>query len=68
MYLKVLLPVKDDGLCFDFPVLDVDLVSTKDNGDVFTDTDQISVPVGNVLVGHTRCDVKHDDGALALKK
>eukprot|EP00965_Chrysotila_dentata_P239979 6203417-Pleurochrysis_carterae.AAC.1 len=27
---------------------------------------QIAVPVGHILVGDTRCDVEHDDGALAL--
>ena len=44
-----------------------DLVASEDDGNVLANPDQISMPVGNVLVGHTRCDVKHDDGALALK-
>ena len=46
--------------------LDVDLVSAEDNGNVFADTDQVSVPVGDILVRDARGDVKHDDGALAL--
>ena len=65
-YLKVLLPVENNGLGFDFSVLDVNFVSTKDNWNVLTDTNQISVPVGNIFVGDTRSHIKHDDGTLAL--
>ena len=46
--------------------LDVDLVSAKNNGDVFTDTLEIAMPVGDVLVGDTGGHVKHDDTTLAL--
>ena len=59
--------MEDDGLSLDLPVLDVYLVSAEDNGDVLADTDQIPVPVGDVLVGHTGRHVKHDDGTLSLK-
>ena len=64
--LEILLAVKHDGLGLDLPVLDVDLVAGEDDGNVLTDADEVTVPVGNVLVGHTRGHVKHDDGALTL--
>ena len=47
-------------------VLDFYLVSGEDNWDIFADAGEITVPVGNIFVGDTRCDVKHNDGALAL--
>ena len=53
VYLKVLLPVENDGLCLELPVLNVDLVTAENDGNVFADSHQVSVPVGNVLVGHT---------------
>ena len=62
------LPVENDGLCLDLPVLDVDLVSGEDDGDVFAHSDQISVPVGDVLVGHSGGYVEHDDGTLACRE
>ena len=65
--LEVLLSVEHDGLCLDLPVLDVDLVAGEDDGDVLTDPDQVPVPVGNVLVCHTRGHIEHHDGALSLK-
>ena len=65
-YLKVLLPVEDDGLCLDFSVLNVHLVSGQDDRNVFANSNQITMPVRHVLVGDARCDVEHDDGALAL--
>ena len=46
--------------------LDVDLVTTKHDGDVLADTLEVAVPVGHVLVRDTRRDVEHDDPALAL--
>merc|ERR1719234_1134009 len=64
--LKVLLAMEDDGLGLDLPVLDVHLVPRQHNGDVLTNSDQVSVPVGNILVGYSRCHVEHDDCTLAL--
>ena len=46
--------------------LDVDLVTAENDGDVLADTLEVTVPVGNVLVGDTRGNVEHDDTALAL--
>lgn len=58
--------MESDGLSLDLPVLDVDLVSDKNDGDVLADSHKIPVPVGDVLVGDARRNVEHDDGALAL--
>jgi len=58
--------VENDGLRLDFPVLDVDLVSGEDDGDVFANANEISMPVRDILVGDSWCNVEHDDGALAL--
>lgn len=64
--LQVLLPVECDLLGLDLAILDVHLVSTEDDGNVHAYTNNISVPVGNILVCHAGSDVEHDDGALAL--
>jgi len=64
--LQITLAVELNVLGLNLSVLNVDLVSDQDNGNVLTHTHDISVPVGNVLVGDTRGDVKHDNGALAL--
>lgn len=46
--------------------LDVDLVSTKNNGNVLADTFEITMPIWDVLIGDAGSDVEHDDTALAL--
>ena len=46
--------------------LNINLVSAENHGNVLTDTFQVAVPVGDVLVGDTGCDVEHDDTALTL--
>ncbi len=58
--------MKHDGLGFDFSVLDIDLVAGEDNRNIFADADEITMPVGHVLVGDARCHVEHDDSALTL--
>ena len=60
--------MKDDRLGLDFAVLDVHLVAAEHDGDVLADADQVPVPVGHVLVCGSRCDVKHQDRALALQR
>jgi hypothetical protein len=45
---------------------DIDLVTAEHNRDIFTDTLKIAMPVGNVLVGDARRDVKHYDTTLPL--
>lgn len=64
--LQVFLAVKGDLLGFDFAVFDLDLVSGKDDGDVFADTGQVAVPVRHILVGDATRDIKHDNRALSL--
>lgn len=64
-YLQVLLAMKNNTLGFNFTVLDVNLVATEDDGNVLTDTDQVTMPVGYVLIGDSRSDVKHDDSTLS---
>ena len=60
--------MEDDRLCFDFSVLDVDFVAGQDDWDILANSGQISVPVRDVLVSHSRRDVKHDDRALSFKR
>jgi hypothetical protein len=48
--------------------LDVDLVSAEDDRDVLTDSLEVSVPVGDVLVGDSRCDVEHYNRPNGTKK
>ena len=53
-------------LCLDLSVLDVHLVATQHDGYTVTDMLQVAVPQGDVVVRHSRCDVKHDDGTMSL--
>jgi hypothetical protein len=62
--LQVLLSVESNTRGLDLSLLDIDLVTTKDNRDVFTNSFQVPVPVGHVLVGDSRGDVEHDDTTL----
>jgi hypothetical protein len=64
--LEVLLSVEGDGLGLDLSLLDIDLVTAENNGDVLANSDEITVPVGDVLVGDTGGDIEHDDTALAI--
>lgn len=58
--MEVLLPVKDDGFGFDFSVFDIDFVTAEDDWNIFTDSDEISVPVGYIFIG----DPRHTGGKL----
>jgi len=64
--LEVLLSVEGDRLGLDLSLLNINLVAGQDDGNVLADTDQITVPVGNVLVGNTGGDIEHDDTTLAV--
>jgi len=48
--LQILLPVEGDLLGFHLPVLDINLVTAEDNGDVFTHPAQVPMPCRNILV------------------
>lgn len=58
--------MEGDGAGLDLPLLDVDLVTAKNNGDVLADALEITVPVGDVLVGDSAGHIEHDDTALSL--
>lgn len=64
--LEVLLAVEGDGLGLHLTLLNIDLVTAKDNRNVLADTDEITVPVGNVLVGDTGGNIEHDDTTLSV--
>ena len=64
--LQILLSVEGNLLGLDLAVFDLDLVARQDDGNILTDSREITVPVGHVLVGDTRRDIEHDNGALAL--
>ena len=66
IYLQILLTMKHDRFGFHFSVLDVDLVAGEHNRNGLANSNQISMPVRHVLVGDSRGDIEHDDGALAL--
>jgi len=64
--LQVLLSMESNSACLDFALLDVNFVSTKNDGDVFADTFEITMPVRDIFVRDPGGDVEHDDTALAL--
>jgi hypothetical protein len=63
--LEVLLAVESDLLGLHLAVLDINLVSDEDNGDVFADTSKILEPLGHVGVGDAGADIEHDDAAVS---
>ena len=46
--------------------LDIDFIPAEHNGNLFANALEISVPVGYVFVGNSRCHVKHNDTTLTL--
>lgn len=40
--LEVLLAVEGDGLCLHFPLFDVNLVTTEDDGNIFADANKVT--------------------------
>lgn len=58
--------MEHDRFGFHLSILDVDFVAGEHDRNRLADSDQISMPVRYVLVGDSRGDVEHDDGALAL--
>ena len=57
--------MESDLLGLNLAVLHVDLVTNKDDGDVLANTDEIFVPLGDILVGDAGAHIKHDDGAVS---
>jgi len=64
--LQVLFSMEGHRACLHFPLLDINFVPAKNNGNLFTNTLQIAVPIWYVFVGNSRCHVEHDDTTLAL--
>ena len=58
--------LESDLFSFDLTILDLNFVTAQDDRDVLADSGQITVPVRNILVGNTRGDIEHDNGALSL--
>ena len=48
-----------------FTIFDIDLVSDEGNWDILTDSNQILVPLWNILVSDSGADIEHDDTAVA---
>lgn len=46
--------------------LDVNLVTTEDNGDVLANTLKVAMPIWHVLIRDTGSDVEHDNTTLSL--
>ena len=63
--LQILLPVECYLLSLHFAVFDVALVPDKDNGDVLTDSNQVFVPLSNVLVCYSSSHVEHNQSCVA---
>mmetsp|Transcript_11469 Transcript_11469/g.15919 ORF Transcript_11469/g.15919 Transcript_11469/m.15919 type:complete len:215 (+) Transcript_11469:3515-4159(+) len=64
--LQVLLSVESDLLWFHLSIFHIDFVSAQNNRNSFTNSDEISVPVWNILVGHSGGNIEHDDCSLSL--
>ncbi len=52
--------------CLHLSVLDINLVSDQNNWNVLANSDDVSVPVRDILVCNSAGHVKHNDGALTL--
>ena len=58
--------MKSNRLGLDFALLYINFVAAQDDGNIITHTSQITMPIGDVLVGDAGSNIKHDDAALAL--
>lgn len=65
-YLQILFPMEHNALRLNLTILDVDLVATQNNWNIFTDADQVTMPIWNIFVCDSRRYVKHNDGTLPL--
>ncbi len=57
--------MESDLFCFDLPVFDIHFVSDEADGNFLTDSSEVLVPFGHVLVGDSGADIEHDDSTLA---
>ena len=49
---------------FDFSVLLINFVSNQNNRDIFTNPGQILIPFGDVFVGDSSSDIKHENSSM----
>ena len=64
--LEISLSMELNVSSLDLSVFNIDLVTNENDWDVLAHSDNISVPVWNILVGDSRSDIEHDDGTLTL--
>lgn len=64
--LQRLFSMECDGLGLDFAILDIDLVTTQNNGDVLAHPDEIAMPLRDILVSHSTSDIEHDNRSVSL--
>jgi len=64
--LEVLLSMECHGSSLDLPLLDIYFVAAENDRNVFADTFEIAMPVGDIFVRDSGCDVEHDNSALTL--
>lgn len=64
--LEVLLSVEGDLLGLHLSVLHINLVTYEDDWNILADSDEILVPLWNILVSDSGADVEHDDTAVAV--
>merc|ERR1712137_1201358 len=64
--LEILLPVKCNHLCFHLPVLYINLVAAKDNGNILANPTKVPMPCGDIFVCKPCSDIEHDNRTLAM--
>jgi len=57
--------VEGNLLGLHFTIFDIDLVTDEGNWDILTDSNQVLVPLWNILVSDSGADIEHDDTAVA---
>ena len=58
--------MEGDSLRLDLALLDINLATAEDDGDILTNTDEVTVPIRDVLVRDTRSHIEHDDAAFPV--
>jgi len=66
--LKIFFAMEYYSFGLDFPLLNIYFVASKYNGNIFTNSDQVSVPVRNIFVCNTSSNVKHDNSTLSYNQ
>ena len=57
--------MEGDLLGLNLSVLNIDLIAYQDNRDVFTNSDQVLVPFGHILIGDSGTHIKHNNSAVS---